>query len=38
MMHFVIVNLVASAFLLGIGMVLVLLGLVMAAYATNRRR
>lgn len=38
MMHFVIVNLVASAFLLGIGFVLILLGLVMAAYAVNRRR
>lgn len=38
MLHFVIVNLVASAFLLGIGFVLIMLGLAMVAYSVNRRR
>jgi len=37
-MHELYVNLVAAAFLLGVGLVLVLIGLGMVAYSVNRRR
>jgi hypothetical protein len=36
--HELIAQLVAAAFLLGIGLVLVLIGLGMVAYSVNRRR
>lgn len=37
-MHELISNLVLVAFLLGVGLVLVLLGLGMVAYSVNRRK
>lgn len=37
-MHELISNLVMAAFLLGVGLVLVLLGLGMVAYSVNRRK
>lgn len=36
--HELIVQLVAAAFLLGIGLVLMLIGLAMVTYSVNRRR